>query len=529
MVSFNRKGDGSFQKNSSIYSVFHGTHSFILEDELNELQWTQIENIAAQTREQYTNGFLKSVDIITNEYDNFFAIKNKDENPMSLFVDGYLLKVGANKPADLPVDLVPSDDKIIFKLNKAGTTDRKDLLLMEVWFEIIGYTEQLMKYGGVDTETIPNKILDTRSNIETSKRIQLRWRIRSVDNQDDITKVYASNYNGNPSSAKYEPHDGIFIANTGVKEFQGSLKSNGIVYGIPLFTVTRPANDDKIVTENIESVLPQSKSLLSPDLSNLVKSVNDHSWISTDGQTSFTLPENQEYEPNTKSIEVFVNGIKQISGLNFEETSKTSFTMFESIPAGIIIEAKWYQGALPVALGHNSLHRAGGADELPIDSLKGYKELLDIIHSNVVTVLKSLPAATSSMRHRQIIIEGEEARFEIASLKVNSGCTTNGNATITLNGVAYNVALSASDNTAAMVAAKIRTFVYPGWTTGGTDTVVIFNCNDAGPRVDSKYSANNTGANSVMTTTQKGVTSTSDKIYICKKLAGDTYEWVQIG
>ncbi|MNM45079.1 hypothetical protein D3C81_559960 [compost metagenome] len=259
MAVFNRNNVGGFQKDSSIFSIFHGTESFLVEDELNESQWNQIERLASQVREQYTSGSLRPFNINTANYNNFFSISSQDGNPMSFFVDGYLLRVGANNPGSLPTGLTSSDDKIIFKLNSAGTQTRTDLLILECWFEVINYTELIRKYGGTDTPNLQNTILDQRSSVETSRRIQFKWRIRAIDGQVDVSQVNAMGYNGIASEIKYQSLGSIYAANIGTKTLSdGSLKSPAIVYAVPLFKVSRPANDSKIKDTDIISLMPKS-------------------------------------------------------------------------------------------------------------------------------------------------------------------------------------------------------------------------------------------------------------------------------
>lgn len=259
MAVFNRNNAGGLQKDSSVFSVFYGTESFLVEDELNESQWSQIERLASQIREQYSSGVLRPFTIDADNYNNFFSISSQDGNPMSFFVDGYLLKVGHNNPGSLPTGITASDDKIIFKLNPSGNQTRTDLLILECWFEVINYTELLRKYGGTDTPSLQNNILDQRSSIETSRRIQFKWRIRSIDGQTDVLQVNAMGYNGVSSEIKYQSHGSIYAADIGVKSLSdGSLKSSAIVYAVPLFKVSRPANDNKIKDSDIVNLIPKS-------------------------------------------------------------------------------------------------------------------------------------------------------------------------------------------------------------------------------------------------------------------------------
>jgi hypothetical protein len=55
----------------------------------------------------------------------------------------------------------------------------------------------------------------------------------------------------------------------------------------------------------------------------------------TSGQTIFT---GLSYIPGNNSLEVFVNGSKQVIGLNYSETSSTSITFISGLNVGDIVE-----------------------------------------------------------------------------------------------------------------------------------------------------------------------------------------------
>jgi hypothetical protein len=64
----------------------------------------------------------------------------------------------------------------------------------------------------------------------------------------------------------------------------------------------------------------------------------EQSFTATQGQTVFNLT-NVSYTPNTNSLAVYVNGSKQVSGVNYTETSVNSFTLTSGANAGDIVEA----------------------------------------------------------------------------------------------------------------------------------------------------------------------------------------------
>lgn len=105
---------------------------------------------------------------------------------------------------------------------------------------------------------------------------------------------------------------------------------------------------------------------------------------------------------------------------------------------------------------------------------------------------------------------------EVASLLMTAGASSSANCTVTLNGVAFLVALT-SGNTATQVATAIRAATFAGWTTGSSGTTVTFTSTTTGVKTDSTYSAGTTGATGTMSTTTQG---TTDQISIVSSVSG---------
>jgi len=102
------------------------------------------------------------------------------------------------------------------------------------------------------------------------------------------------------------------------------------------------------------------------------KAVNKQEFTATANQSVFTIT-NGSYVVGSKTLEVVVKGITQPPSA-YTETSATSFTLSEPVPAGTRVVASWLEGKLPVAFGHKSSHELGGQDELDITKLKNYNE-----------------------------------------------------------------------------------------------------------------------------------------------------------
>lgn len=93
---------------------------------------------------------------------------------------------------------------------------------------------------------------------------------------------------------------------------------------------------------------------------------------------------------------------------------------------------------------------------------------------------------------------------EVASLTISAGCTTEGNITISLDGVNYTILLTTSDSTSDLVAEKIRKTIFPGWITGGSGSTVTFTSFTVGNKIDATYDPGTTGATGTMITSTQG-------------------------
>lgn len=134
---------------------------------------------------------------------------------------------------------------------------REDLAFLECWFEEVAPSgspedddENVYRYGGIASGTIANDLLDSVAGDETTRRIQLRWNIRTV------TDVNFTNYpngveNGDRVKARAGAQsdtnytfggvgNGLYRAGDGSSAACTALKCvDGYVYAIPLYHVHR--------------------------------------------------------------------------------------------------------------------------------------------------------------------------------------------------------------------------------------------------------------------------------------------------
>lgn len=231
--------------NSSFSMVTFQQAKPLLDSELNLSQQIQNKARADILRALLSPGIL-SMTTITDVTDrkNALRISNAVAN-----VNGWLVYLNGQNRSDALSD-------IIFSAAPYNGS-REDLAFVEVWFEEIAPSgspedddENVYRYGGIASGTIANDLLDSVAGDETTRRIQLRWNIRTV------TDVNFTNYpngvdNGDRVKARAGAQsdtsytfggvgNGLYRAGDGSSAACTTLKCvDGYVYAIPLFRVHR--------------------------------------------------------------------------------------------------------------------------------------------------------------------------------------------------------------------------------------------------------------------------------------------------
>lgn len=159
---------------------------------------------------------------------------------------------------------------------------REDLAFVEVWFEEVAPSgspedddENVYRYGGIASGTIANDLLDSVAGDETTRRIQLRWNIRTV------TDVNFTNYpngvdNGDRVKARAGAQsdtnytfggvgNGLYRAGDGSSAACTTLRCvDGYVYALPLFRVHRRNQTAYDATDNKEGAPAYSSGTVIP-------------------------------------------------------------------------------------------------------------------------------------------------------------------------------------------------------------------------------------------------------------------------
>lgn len=217
----------------------------LLDSELNLSQQVQNALRAEAVRKLLSPGLLSATTItgVTDKM-NTLRLSGATAN-----VNGWLINLyGANRSDN-------QSDITFAEAPYSGT--REDLAYVEAWFEEVAPSgsqedddESVYKYGGLASGTMPNDLQDPTAGDETSRRIQLRWNIRTVSDVDftaypkgvdNGTRVKAKG--GASSDTGYmfgAVGDGLYRAGDGSSSACTALKCvDGYVYAIPLFRVHR--------------------------------------------------------------------------------------------------------------------------------------------------------------------------------------------------------------------------------------------------------------------------------------------------
>lgn len=233
------------QENRNFSMVAFQQAKPILDSEMNLTQLIQNKARADLIRTILDSGII-SIKTTTDVTDkkNTLRISEAVAN-----MNGWLLYLyGANRTD-------ASSDIVFTPAPYNGT--REDLAYLEAWFEEVAPTgspedddESVYKYGGLASGTVANDILDPTAEDETSRRIQLRWNIRTAAdvnftnypagiNNTDRVKARGGN-NSDTDYGYASLGNGLYRAGDGSSAACTALKCvDGYIYAIPLYHVHR--------------------------------------------------------------------------------------------------------------------------------------------------------------------------------------------------------------------------------------------------------------------------------------------------
>lgn len=224
-------------------------------------------------------------DVITSDQylPNTFNLVGKGGQNLAV-VNGWVLDVSRTNNT--------AEDNIITLMEPPTSGRRTDFVFLEVWKELVGSDDIVYPNGNTLSDSaLQNDLIDPVAGFETTKRVQLKYRIRvhsgtgnggftlSANPQGFGNEVVA--LGGNPEGA-YTVRNfinqagngdpGLWRAGNGTVQDQELLNSvDGYVYAIPMFAVDRRTWGAYTAADSYKSLVYKSSSKVSdrPDLKKL--------------------------------------------------------------------------------------------------------------------------------------------------------------------------------------------------------------------------------------------------------------------
>lgn len=274
--SFDRDPRGKLNSELGFVSIKNGTNSYLLEDEVNEMQWMQNELRAQMLRCMSKSGMLEKSDFEDTTLPGSLVTFDNLANTIGMkscysLLNGYIVNINQK----------PKENINYIKLSNPISDKRYiyENVYIEFWFNEIYYTKHtdpdIMEnikvnkngYYGDDGEQVDYQLVDGRINVETSRRVQLQWTFRSniniYDKELDVINYEIGFDKGikaiGPSVYKLEDYtfeksnadENIYVAGKGSKLCKEELNTiDGFIYAMPLFAIKRLNYDTYDVVNN---------------------------------------------------------------------------------------------------------------------------------------------------------------------------------------------------------------------------------------------------------------------------------------
>lgn len=255
--NFSRNSRGKFNPELGFVSIKGGTDAYLLEDELNEIQWIQNEARAEILRKMSNSGCMQIYPF--GEQIIAGGLKELLHNNLNSF-----LLYGFDALLNGYLAYIDKDDlsgNIITLPNPPSSGTRNDFVFLELWFNDVKQYENIKRYGGFHNQSVGYEMIDSRLGLETSRRVQLQWNIRVVQNINStecprgfVTGAGLSNLDIMPMCATGNEQSGfsfrehskdtnLYISGNGSDPDREVLRTvDGYCYAIPLFFVKRLNN-----------------------------------------------------------------------------------------------------------------------------------------------------------------------------------------------------------------------------------------------------------------------------------------------
>lgn len=289
---FERNPKGNFDIENNYVSIQSGSEAYLLEDELNELQWIQYEQRAQSIRSTINSGIIFNEPSIldTNEAaDNALYIKsynNHDVNINTLLfgiknyipvnLNGYIFKLCGTYNKNISGQINNYNNILIdlYDGSKITSGTKNELVYLEVWFENVNSVENNMvnKYGGL-TNDYTEFQNDERLQLETTRRIQLKWAIKTKIDCDSLLDVSPLSNNSvkyvkatGSIGKNYSDDSNLYICDVKLSKPEKSI--DNMYYAIPLFLIKR--TNSQIQLSNVTPLYNVSQQYSSKFVNNTI-------------------------------------------------------------------------------------------------------------------------------------------------------------------------------------------------------------------------------------------------------------------
>ena len=247
--TFNRPVCGKYNDESSFISIIGGSDAYLLEDEVNELQWIQIKSRTEMLKELCKNGLIKENDNAiygSGIANNIIYINNFKFN-----VNGFIAKIYSDNGFNT------------VKLNSTSN-DRIDFVFLEVYLKIIDFrnieelNNKIYRFGGLSNDIIDYEMFDSRVGVQTSKRVQLQW---AISKKDDINYISNNPFDDNEITSSITKNIIKKVNDVYFSETNENTKDiiDKCVYAFPLCVVQRTANKSTIENSDIIDLREEAK------------------------------------------------------------------------------------------------------------------------------------------------------------------------------------------------------------------------------------------------------------------------------
>ncbi len=258
--TFREPVTGKYNARSAVTALNVGSDAYITERELNEVQWIRREELADIIREVTCSGVLVNQ---TNADAKPFGTLDLDvDHPNSISLYSFRTVVHGHMVNHTTTDDTGADmPSIYLRLpNPPVSGVRHDLVYVEYWLEQLKDRDSLPVYGCTDNGPSGYVILDERVDAETTRPVQLQWRLAVYEDYDNacavnglvdadeqpiagiIPRIGLTRPLRTHSYERVPGDPGLFRAGTGVPMDSQVNTVDGWVWAMPLLLITRLNN-----------------------------------------------------------------------------------------------------------------------------------------------------------------------------------------------------------------------------------------------------------------------------------------------